>query len=72
MTEMQTLFKTLEDQYLDEQGIDKIQYKRVSGLTFDNDNNLYISFGAHIVKVTSTGVSSKVIGNTVDNGNIAA
>ena len=36
------LFKTLEDKYLDDQGIDAIPHKRVSGITFDDDNNQYI------------------------------
>ena len=63
------LFKTLEDKYLDDQGIDAIQYKRVSGITFDDDNNLYVSFGGHIIKVTPQGVSSKLIGGPVADGN---
>ena len=58
------LFKNLESEYTDDQFVIPC-YRIPTGITFDKNNNLYVSIGMFIVKVTPEGISSRIIGSPI-------
>ena len=57
------LFKTLENEFISDQFVFPI-FRIPKGITFDNDNNLYLA-GMFIIKITPQGVSSRIVGTPI-------